>query len=193
VARIRHRSEISSQRCRELHASSRVVQQSPTRCVDCPCCGTVKLDNASRTPPHGPEKGLGEPPSVTFPASSSTNGPRCGSLAQGRHVGPTSRRPCAAFFTNASRPGRLMGVTACQDRHEAPRAAATTPASVGRSSPARSDRAAYTAVLWARRSRVEERRALVLTVAHLEIDHPGGRRLESGRQDHLPPTMSSTT
>jgi hypothetical protein len=56
VARIRHRSQASSQRCRELHASSRVVQQSPTRCVDCPCYGTVKVDNASRTLDPGPKR-----------------------------------------------------------------------------------------------------------------------------------------
>jgi len=45
-------------------------------------------------------------------------------------VTPPSRksdllRPCDAFATEASRPGRLMGVTACQDPHEAPGTPAT--------------------------------------------------------------------
>jgi hypothetical protein len=44
------------------------------------------------------------------------------------HGSPTSSRPCGASPTKASRPGRLMGVTACQDRHEAPRTRPGLPA-----------------------------------------------------------------
>jgi hypothetical protein len=37
------------------------------------------------------------------------------------HGSPTSSRTCAVNPTHPSRPGRLMAVTACQDRHETPR------------------------------------------------------------------------
>jgi len=58
---------------------------------------------------------------VTFPASSSTKGPRCG-ISRTRSSRESDLAPslCRLPPTEASRPGRLMRVTACQDPHEAP-------------------------------------------------------------------------
>jgi len=47
--------------------------------------------------------------------------PGVASLARTFDVSPTSCRPCARCFTNPSRPGRLIAVTASQDRDETPR------------------------------------------------------------------------
>jgi len=59
---------------------------------------------------------------VTPPSRKSDLAP---SLCRLRHGSPTSHRPCDASPTEGSRPGRLMGVTACQDPHEAPGTPAT--------------------------------------------------------------------
>ena len=44
-----------------------------------------------------------------------------GNSRAGPRVSPTSGRTCDRCFKTPSRPGRLMGVTACQDPHETPR------------------------------------------------------------------------
>jgi len=62
------------------------------------------------------------PVPVTPPSRKSDFAP---SMCRLRHVSPTSHHPCGASPTEASRPGRLMGVTACQDPHEAPGTPAT--------------------------------------------------------------------
>ena len=49
------------------------------------------------------------------------------SPARKDHGSPTSCRPCAASLTNPSRPGRLIAVTASQDRDETPRTALGLP------------------------------------------------------------------
>jgi len=135
ATRIRDGSPTPSRRCRELHAPSRVVQHRPTRCVYRGPHRGPKTRSALSAPGFRPEKGLPGPGSVTFPASSSPIRPRCGgfrttssrksdllpSLRGHPHGSPTSRRPCDAFQPEASRPGLLMGVTACQDPHEEPR------------------------------------------------------------------------
>jgi len=78
VTRIRDGGMTPSRRCRELHASSRVVQQSRTRCrLWAPHRGP-EVDNAPPAPRSRPENGLPGPESVTFPASSSPIRPRCG-------------------------------------------------------------------------------------------------------------------
>src|SRR5512146_1884959 len=56
--------------------------------------------------------------SSRIPHGSPTSLRPCGASL---HGSPTSRRPCDASPTKASRPGLLMGVTACQDPHEEPR------------------------------------------------------------------------
>jgi hypothetical protein len=132
-----------SRRAWELHASARVAQQSRTRYVT---QGPYRGPNTRSVIP-GADPGPGNRPKLhgsrAFGASSSPIGRGVASLTTGPHVSPTSApsprhppgdaphesptssRPCARCFTNTSRPGRLMGVTACQDPHEAPRTPCT--------------------------------------------------------------------
>jgi len=152
--RIRDGSQTPSRRRRELHASSRVVRharrrgrpevrnpderstadpRAQARSSLGPSTGR-KVDRMLSGPRRRPRERHKAGERVTFPASSSPIGPRCGitrtqssrksdllpSLCRLRHGSPTFPRPCDASPTEASRPGRLMGVTACQDPHEAP-------------------------------------------------------------------------
>jgi len=171
--RIRDGGMTPSRRCRELRSSSRVVQHRRTRCVDCPCHRTGNPRSAFQALVSALER--------------SSQGRKCDapgiSVTDRAYVWRLPDRivtevrpppvPVTPPPTKASRPGRLMGVTACQDPHEAPRTTSDgRPTRPGSISDGRHETARDTHLGRRRRSRTHALRRIGHLRGRWEQDRP---------------------